>query len=237
MRLDKYLADTRSDLTRTAARDILAQGRVQVNGIIVRQPGFSLPANASVTLDGREITPQGPVYLMMHKPAGLITAREDAYSKTVFSILPQEFMVKDLCAVGRLDRDTTGLLLFTTNGQLAHRLISPRFIVEKTYVARVDGILKPEHILRMQEGIVLSDFTSRPAKLEIVAQDLGRLTVTEGKYHQVKRMFGALGCPVLSLHRERIGPVILDPSLSPGQVRSLTPEEVTSLLTLTGMTP
>lgn len=233
MRLDKYLSD--GGMSRSQARDAIARGRVRVDGVVAKGAGSPLPPGAQVTLDGEPVLPRGPLHLMMHKPQGVVTAREDRRLPTAFGLLPEALRVRDLSPVGRLDRDTTGLLLFTTNGQLAHRLISPRFAVEKSYLARVEGPLLPAHIDAMARGLSLSDFTARPAALTILEEDLGRLVIAEGKYHQVKRMFAALGCPVMSLHRERIGPVTLDLALVPGQFRPLAPEEYSALCALTGL--
>ncbi len=231
MRLDKYLSDT--GMGRAQARALILQGRVRVEDQTAARPGQAVAPGQRVTVDGRELAPPGPLHLMMNKPAGVVTAQEDSRFKTVFDLLPEACRRRGLCAVGRLDRDTTGLLLFTTDGQLAHRLISPRFTVEKSYLAWVEGRLTQEHVTRMAQGIALKDFTARPAKMEILEPNLARLTVTEGKYHQVKRMFGALGCPVTRLHRERVGPLTLDSALAPGQARPLTPEESAALCQLT----
>ena len=231
MRLDKYLSDT--GMGRAQARALILQGRVRVEDQTAARPGQAVAPGQRVTVDGRELAPPGPLHLMMNKPAGVVTAQEDSRFKTVFDLLPEACRRRGLCAVGRLDRDTTGLLLFTTDGQLAHRLISPRFTVEKSYLAWVEGRLTQEHVTRMAQGIALKDFTARPAKMEILEPNLARLTVTEGKYHQVKRMFGARGCPVTRLHRERVGPLTLDSALAPGQARPLTPEESAALCQLT----
>ena len=231
MRLDKYVSDT--GMGRARAREAIAQGRVEVDDQVVRAAGQALGPGARVKLDGQVLSAPGALHLMMNKPAGVVTAQADGRFETVFGLLPGCYRRRGLCAVGRLDRDTTGLLLLTQDGQLAHRLISPRFQVEKSYLARVEGVLTGEHVQRMAQGIALKDFTARPARLEILAPDLGRITVTEGKYHQVKRMFGALGCPVVELHRERVGPVSLDGALAPGQVRPLNPAEVRALCQIT----
>lgn len=233
MRLDKYLSD--SGLSRARAREAITAGRVRVNGEAVKSAGYILPAGARVFLDGAPVEPTGHLHIMLNKPSGVVTAQRDGRFQTVFDLLPENLTRRDLCAVGRLDRDTTGLLLLTTDGQLAHRLISPRFTVEKVYRARVAGALTREHVDIIARGVALSDFTARPARLEILEPDLGELTVTEGKYHQVKRMFGALGCPVEYLHRVRVGPLFLDEALKPGEARPLTHEEARALYKLTRM--
>ena len=175
------------------------------------------------------------MHLMLHKPAGLLTATTDARQKTVMDLLPEELKRRALGPVGRLDKDVTGLLLLTDDGQLAHRLISPKWTVEKVYLARVEGALDASDIQAFQAGIALSDFTARPARLEILEPDLGRLTITEGKFHQVKRMFAARGKPVLRLHRESVGGVSLDSALECGKFRPLTAEEEGALYALVRM--
>ncbi len=232
MRLDKYLGAM--GLSRSEARSAIARGRASVDGRVSTDAGFQVPEGARVALDGAVACQPGHVHLMMNKPSGVITAGSDARHRTVFDLLgAKERGLPGLCAVGRLDRDTTGLLLFTTDGQLAHRLISPRFTVEKVYLARVDGALGEAHVRAMAEGIKLKDFTAQPARLRIVEPDLGELTVTEGKYHQVKRMFGALGREVLALHRASVGGVALDAALAPGAVRALTTGEAALLYAIT----
>lgn len=234
MRLDKFLSA--QGLTRKQARTAIASGQVSVNGEVQGDPGFILdPISAQVLFQGRALGYQRHMHLMLHKPAGLLTATTDARQKTVMDLLPEELKRRALGPVGRLDKDVTGLLLLTDDGQLAHRLISPKWTVEKVYLARVEGALDTTDIQAFQAGIALSDFTARPARLEILEPDLGRLTITEGKFHQVKRMFAARGKPVLRLHRESVGGVSLDPALECGKFRPLTAEEEGALYALVRM--
>lgn len=236
MRLDKFL--TAAGVTRSEARERIRAGRVQVAETVVVKVDFPVPDGARVTLDGREIAYKSAAHLMLNKPAGCVTALSDKHFPTVFDCLPPEMRVRGLSAVGRLDRDVTGLLLFTTDGELAHRLISPKWTIEKIYRAEVSGHLLDEHIARMAEGLALSDFTARPARLRILFSgetSCGELTVTEGKFHQVKRMFEAVGCPVQRLERLSVGGVALDPALSAGQARLLTDEEIERLYALCGL--
>lgn len=234
MRLDKFLSA--QGLSRKQARAAIASGQVSVNGEVQGDPGFILdPISARVLFQGRALGYQRHMHLMLHKPAGLLTATTDARQKTVMDLLPEELRRRALGPVGRLDKDVTGLLLLTDDGQLAHRLISPKWTVEKVYLARVEGALDAADIQAFQEGIALSDFTARPARLEILEPDLGRLTITEGKFHQVKRMFAARGKPVLRLHRESVGGVSLDPALECGKFRPLTAEEEGALYALVRM--
>lgn len=234
MRLDKFLSA--QGLSRKQARAAIASGQVLVNGEVQGDPGFILdPISAQVLFQGRALGYQRHMHLMLHKPAGLLTATTDARQKTVMDLLPEELKRRALGPVGRLDKDVTGLLLLTDDGQLAHRLISPKWTVEKVYLARVEGALDAADIQAFQAGIALSDFTARPARLEILEPDLGRLTITEGKFHQVKRMFAARGKPVLRLHRESVGGVSLDPALECGKFRPLTAEEEGALYALVRM--
>lgn len=234
MRLDKFLSA--QGLSRKQARAAIASGQVSVNGEVQGDPGFILdPISAQVLFQGRALGYQRHMHLMLHKPAGLLTATTDARQKTVMDLLPEELKRRALGPVGRLDKDVTGLLLLTDDGQLAHRLISPKWTVEKVYLARVEGALDAADIQAFQAGIALSDFTARPARLEILEPDLGRLTITEGKFHQVKRMFAARGKPVLRLHRESVGGVSLDPALECGKFRPLTAEEEGALYALVRM--
>ena len=234
MRLDKFLSA--QGLSRKQARAAIASGQVLVNGEVQGDPGFILdPISAQVLFQGRALGYRRHMHLMLHKPAGLLTATTDAHQKTVMDLLPEELKRRALGPVGRLDKDVTGLLLLTDDGQLAHRLISPKWTVEKVYLARVEGALDASDIQAFQAGIALSDFTARPARLEILEPDLGRLTITEGKFHQVKRMFAARGKPVLRLHRESVGGVSLDPALECGKFRPLTAEEEIALYALVRM--
>lgn len=234
MRLDKFLSA--QGLSRKQARAAIASGQVLVNGEVQGDPGFILdPISAQVLFQGRALGYRRHMHLMLHKPAGLLTATTDARQKTVMDLLPEELKRRALGPVGRLDKDVTGLLLLTDDGQLAHRLISPKWTVEKVYLARVEGALDASDIQAFQAGIALSDFTARPARLEILEPDLGRLTITEGKFHQVKRMFAARGKPVLRLHRESVGGVSLDPALECGKFRPLTAEEEIALYALVRM--
>ena len=217
MRLDKAAA--LSGLTRTEARRAILAGRVKVKGESVRDAAAQVNPE-DVTVDGQGVQ-AGEVYIMIHKPAGVVTATEDRRLPTVADLLPDALRKRGPGPVGRLDRDVTGLVIMTTDGQLAHRLISPRWKAEKVYRARCEGRLTQGDVDRFTGGIELSDFTAKPAKLTIVEADdeesLADVTLTEGKFHQVKRMFAAVGHPLIALLRSRIGCVTLDPDLAPGE--------------------
>ena len=227
IRLDKLLADSGA-FTRSEARKCVRDGRVQVDGLTVRQPEAKFDADSvSVSVDGAALSCASLRYLMLHKPAGVLSATEDPRQETVLDLLPSPYRRMGLFPVGRLDKDTTGLLLLTNDGDFAHRVISPKKHVPKVYRAEVDGELDAADAAVFAEGLVLGDGTvCLPAKLELPTPGVGRVTVYEGKYHQVKRMFAARGKPVTALHREKIGALTLDPALPPGGVRELTPAEL-----------
>ena len=236
MRLDKAAALI--GLTRAQARKAIAAGRVRVRGDVVRN-GAAQVAPEDVTVDGAAVEAPGELYIMVNKPAGVVTATEDARLPTVAELLPEALRRRGPGPVGRLDRDVTGLVLMTTDGQLAHRLISPRWKAEKLYRARCEGRLGAREIEAFAAGVALSDFTARPARLQILSagdeESLAEVALTEGRFHQVKRMFAAVGHPLIALERRRIGCVTLDAALAPGACRPLTGEEVAGLRALCGM--
>lgn len=237
MRLDRFLT-LGGDCTRSGAKERLRQGRVAVNGRIVRDGAMAVePKRDEVALDGETLFYREELHIMLNKPAGVLTAADDPRRRTVLGLLPACCAALSCMPVGRLDLDTEGLLLLTTDGALAHRLLSPRRGVEKVYEAHLDGPLCPEDIAAFAEGLTLSDFVARPARLEILPPgDRARVTVCEGKFHQVKRMFVARGRTVLYLKRLSFGGLALDESLAPGQWRELTEDEMNLLRTAAGET-
>ena len=230
MRLDKAVA--LAGLTRSEARKAIAAGRVWVDGQPARDNAMQVTPE-QVRVDGAAPAAAGELYIMVNKPAGVITATEDRSLPTVLDLLPEPLRRRAPGPVGRLDRDVTGLVLLTTDGQLAHRLISPRWKAEKLYRARCEGRLTGEDAAAFAAGVQLSDFTARPARLEILEAgddtSLADVALTEGKFHEVKRMFAAVGHPLVSLRRLRIGPLALDEGLPEGGFRALRPEEVAAL--------
>ena len=234
MRLDKLLSRL-GEASRSECKVLLKAGRVKVNGEACREGAFSVPEGALVTLDGRPLDTRLTRHVMLYKPAGVLTAREDKNQRTVMDLLPPVYTALECMPVGRLDKDTTGLLLLTTDGELGHRLISPARHVDKVYEARVDGTLSELDVQAFAAGIPLKDFTALPARLEILSPDLGRVTVREGKFHQVKRMFAAVGKPVTELRRIRFGPLALDHAQQPGAYRELTENEITALYRAAGL--
>ena len=227
IRLDKYLCDL-GRAGRSECRRIIRSGRVSVDGAAVTAPETKIdPRAAIVTLDGEKLVWTEHRYYMMNKPAGVLTATEDRRKKTVLDLLPEELRRMGLFPVGRLDRDTRGLLLLTDDGDFAHRVISPKFAVEKMYDASVGGELDERDIAAFAEGLVLGDGTKcRPARLEILGECRCLVTVTEGKYHQVKRMLASRGAPVTALKRLSIGALRLPEGLAEGALVPLGEEDL-----------
>ena len=226
-RLDKLLSLS-GKYSRSEARTLIRAGRVEVGGSVERRPEMKFDADsACVFVDGEALDCAEKRYFMLHKPAGVLSATEDLRQETVLDLLPAAYRNMGLFPVGRLDKDTTGLLLLTNDGDFAHRVISPKKHVPKVYRAELDGSPDETDVAAFARGIVLADGTKcLPAKLELPLPGVGRVTVYEGKYHQVKRMFAACGKPVIALHRESVGGLCLDPALGPGQFRALMPDEL-----------
>ena len=229
-RLDKFLCDCGVG-TRSQVKSILKAGRVTVDGKPERDNGRKVdPAKQQICLDGETLTATGRVVVMLNKPAGYVTATEDARDKTVMELLPQEYKHLQLRPVGRLDKATEGLLLFTNDGDLLHCLISPKKEVPKIYYARHEGTATEEDVTHFQQGLVLADGTEcLPAKLEPLGAGESLITVCEGKYHQVRRMMASRGMHVEYLERRQEGPLVLG-DLPRGQVRQLTENEISRLL-------
>lgn len=231
MRLDKYLSD-RNAGTRKEIREAVRAGRVAVDGVTAADPGMQLKGGETVSFDGRALDKAAHVYYMMHKPAGVVTAVRDARHQTVIDLMGADAR-KDLFPVGRLDLDTTGLLLLTNDGAFDHALMSPKRHVPKMYEALVSGQVEAALIDVFAAGVDLGDFRALPAALEILSSGETsevRLTIHEGKFHQVKRMFLAAGHEVLRLTRIRIGNLPLDETLEEGAYRPLREEEIALLL-------
>lgn len=231
MRLDGFIAKA-TGLSRKDAKRAIGQGRVQVAGSPCRQAAHAVAADDTVTLDDRELNAPTARYLMLHKPAGVVSATvgEDRHP-SVLSLLPAQWQ-RDLHPVGRLDQDTTGLLLLTTDGQWSHRITAPRHRCPKTYRVTLAEPLTASALAQLREGLRLrNDPTpTAPAEAEAVDTHCLDLTLREGRYHQVKRMLAAVGNRVVALHRTRIGDLVLDPELAPGEFRALTDSEIDGFL-------
>ena len=235
MRLDKFLVDCGVG-SRTEVKQLLKQKKIAVNGKKETAGKLQIdPAKDQVTFMGENLVHETFVYYLLHKPAGVISATEDDHHQTVLDLLDETARQKEVFPVGRLDIDTHGLLLLTNNGKLAHAMLSPKKHVSKVYRAHVAGIMDEADVARFEAGIALKDFTTLPARLQILevdetsASSYVEIEIAEGKFHQVKRMFEAVGCRVVYLKRLSMGSLRLDESLAPGAYRRLTEEEISKL--------
>ena len=232
-RLDRWLS-LLGICSRSEGKILIRKGEIRVNGLTLRDPGTNVETETdSLMVWGKLVDGRINRHVMLHKPAGLLTAARDRKQPTVMDLLPPVFASIGCMPVGRLDKDTTGLLILTCDGELNHRLLAPDRHVEKVYAARVTGCLGEEEVQAFLRGLNLSGFTTLPARLEILEAgengSLGQVTIREGKFHQVKRMFAATGHEVLSLHRLRFGPLLLPDDLPEGAWRELKVEEVQKL--------
>ncbi len=232
-RLDKFLADAGLG-TRSEVKRMLKGGLVSVNGAAVKDPAVKIDAGSDVIeYRGERVAFEEHRYYMLNKPDGVVSATEDRNEPTVLSLL-KDVNTKDLFPVGRLDKDTEGLLFITDDGELAHKLLSPKFHVDKTYHVTAEGIITDDDIRRLEEGVDIGEKAlTLPAKAEMIGsgQDVSEvlLTIHEGKYHQVKRMFEVIGKPVVHLKRISFGSLKLDEKLAPGEFRRLEDEEIKAL--------
>ena len=235
-RLDKLLAGT-GKWSRREVKALVRQGLVRVDGRLAASAEDKLdPAVAVVTVAGETVALHRFTYVMLHKPAGVLTATEDRKQPTVLDLLPPELRRIGLAPVGRLDKDTEGLLLLTNDGELAHRLLSPKYHVDKRYLARVDGELSAADAEAFARGMTLGGgLECLPAGLELLPGHACIVTLREGKFHQVKRMLAARGAPVLYLKRLSMGPRVLEDSLAAGAYRLLRAEEISALYRVCGL--
>ncbi len=234
LRLDKYLSDMKTG-TRSQVKEYIRKGRVRIDGRIVRSPEYKVDtASQRVHLDNQEVGYTDMEYYMLNKPAGVLTATTDRHARTVLDLM--NVRRKDLFPVGRLDKDTEGLLLITNDGALAHSLLSPKKHVDKVYYAKVSGIIREDTVKAFSDGLKIDDdFTAMPAVLEIMEYDEKNnltevnVTIREGKFHQIKRMFESVGSEVVYLKRLSMGTLQLDEALEAGEYRELTSSELEAL--------
>lgn len=229
MRLDKFISES-THLSRSLAKKALHRGEVTVDGQVIKDGSFKLNDSQKVCLDGEPISLIGPRFIMLHKPVDTLCSTVDEVYPSVLNLLELPHK-EDLHIAGRLDADTTGLVLITSDGQWSHRVTSPKRECGKTYLVQLADPLKEEWVEQFATGLALrnEDGLTKPAKLELLGSHEARLTITEGKYHQVKRMFAAVGNKVVGLHRESIGEIVLDDSLTEGEWRYLTEDEIASI--------
>lgn len=228
-RLDKILA-SQSTASRTEVQKIIASGQVSINGEICRKKERKLdPESDIITINGKNLSFSEHIYIMLNKPKGVLSASEDKSAETVIDLIPDSIKRKNLFPAGRLDKDTEGLLIITDDGDFAHKMLAPKNHVYKVYHAVIDGHITEREIKLFNDGIVFADgFKCLPAKLSVIGngeKQLCEVTICEGKFHQVKKMFLAVGCTVLELKRVKIGALTLDGRLKAGQCRLMPPEE------------
>ncbi len=229
-RLDKILA-SQGTLSRRDVKDLIKKGLVTVNGKVVKDSSQKIDENSDVvTVNGDEVVLKKHIYIMMNKPQGVISASDGKDEKTVVDLVPDALFRKGLFPAGRLDKDTTGFVLITDDGDFAHKILSPKNHIFKTYIAGLEHDLTDSDVKMLENGITLGDGTVlKEAKVEIMQTGdtpFVKIMICEGKYHQVKRMFAAAGNKVVSLHRSKMGNLELDSTLKPGECREITAEEL-----------
>ncbi|MBE6769272.1 MAG: rRNA pseudouridine synthase [Ruminococcaceae bacterium] len=231
IRIDKMLSNV-TNISRSEIKRFIKRGEVTVNGRVVKTADEKIdPESSEVKLKGQTIGYDEFVYIMLNKPKGILSASNDKSRKTVVDLVPDYMKRQKLFPVGRLDKDTTGLIIITNDGEYAHKIISPKNKTGKVYIARLDGELKEDLISEFKNGVVLADGTKcRPANLEILESNVARLTLFDGKYHEVKRMFGVFGLGVNELHRQAIGKLILPETLKSGECILMSAKDVEKTL-------
>lgn len=229
-RLDKAIA-MQGSLSRSEVKTLIRKGAVTVNGQVVKNADFGVDFDSdTVAVQGKELSLRTHIYLMLNKPKGVVSASEDKHLPTVVDLVPKELWRKGLFPAGRLDKDTTGFVLITDDGEFAHDILSPKKHISKTYHALVNGEITEEMIDGFEKGVTIGEDFTLPASLKRISSDeqgsWGEVILKEGMYHQIKRMFGAYGLKVLELKRVQMGKLPLDPNLEEGKCRELTAEEL-----------
>ena len=225
-RLDKVISN-QTGYSRKDIKELIRKKRVTVNNEIAAKPELKVdPAMDRVSVDGQEISVQKFVYLMLNKPKGYISATEDRSQQTVLDLVPEEYLHRNLFPAGRLDKDTTGLMLITDDGDFAHNILAPKKHVSKTYNVTIDIPMTEEMVTGFRDGVKLNDGECKAAGLTITGEHTGIVVLTEGRYHQIKRMFGCYGAKVTELERIAMGNLQLPADLEPGQTREFTEEEL-----------
>lgn len=225
MRLDKFVSDA-IGITRKDSKNLIKKGLVAVNGEIIKDVGANVSDSDELIVEGKRAEYKKFIYLMMNKPQGYISATDDKRQKTVLDLLPENFSRYDLFPAGRLDIDTEGFLLLTNDGQTAHNLLSPSKKVGKEYFARLEKPLSHKDALTIEQGVDIGGYVTKPSRIDQKSDTECVITIVEGKFHQVKKMFEAVGNKVIYLKRISFASLPLDPSLSLGEYRHLTDEEI-----------
>ena len=230
-RLDKIIA-SQTEYSRKDVKYLALNKKLTVNGEIVRRSDIKVdPEKDEIAINGKPMLVKKYVYLILNKPEGYISATEDKSQATVLELIPEEFKCREVFPVGRLDKDTTGLMILSDDGEFAHNILAPKKHVEKEYEVTVDIKVTEEMKKGFLEGVDLNDGVCKTAILEITGDYTANVTLTEGRYHQIKRMFGCFGAKVVKLHRTRMGKLVLPNDLEVGDSRELTEEEIKLLTT------
>ena len=225
-RIDKVISN-QTGYSRKEIKELIRKKRVTVNGEIAAKPELKVdPAADRISVDGQEISIQKFVYLMLNKPKGYISATEDRSAQTVLDLVPEEYLHRNLFPAGRLDKDTTGLMLITDDGDFAHNILAPKKHISKTYNVTIDIPMTQEMVNGFRDGVELNDGVCKASSLTITGEHTGIVVLTEGRYHQIKRMFGCYGAKVTGLKRIAMGNLQLPADLEPGQAREFTEEEL-----------
>ncbi len=228
-RIDKIIA-SQGLYSRSDVKYLVSRKRVAIDGEVVRSSSQKAdPEKNVITIDGKPLTVKKQIYLMLHKPKGYVSATEDKEHQTVLALVPPEWKGRDLFPAGRLDKDTTGLMIITDDGVLAHNILSPRKHVQKVYGVELDIPVTEEMQKGFAAGVELNDGLCKEAKLVITGEKTAEVTLKEGRYHQIKRMFGCYGAKVMELHRIAMGDLYLPDDLAEGDCRELTEEELKKL--------
>ena len=226
MRLDKFISSN-SSYSRNEIRLAARRGKICVNGKIEKHFDAQVNSEDKITIYDNEICEIGNIYFILNKPKGVLSASTDAKKQTVIDLIPSEYKHLDLFPVGRLDKDTTGLLIITNNGDFAHKAISPKYNIPKCYLVELDGEVNESLVPKFKDGVILADGTCcKPAELEILKNNSALLTITEGKFHQVKRMFGVFGLGVNNLHRVSVGELQIPNQLKVGECVEISEAEI-----------
>ncbi len=225
-RLDKIISN-QTGYSRKEIKELIRKKRVTVNSDVAVKPELKVdPDMDRIAVDGQEISVQKFVYLMLNKPKGYISATEDRSQQTVLDLVPEEYLHRNLFPAGRLDKDTTGLMLITDDGDFAHNILAPKKHISKTYNVTIDIPMSEDMVSGFRDGVELNDGICKASSLTITGEHTGIVVLTEGRYHQIKRMFGCYGAKVTELHRVAMGNLHLPADLEPGQTREFTKEEL-----------
>lgn len=228
-RIDKIIA-SQGGYSRSEVKKLIQQKKIKVNGEIITSPNIKIDtANAKILIDNEALTIKEHIYLMLNKPEGYVSATKDGKDKTVLDLVPDEYKSREVFPAGRLDKNTTGLMIITDDGQMAHNILAPKKHISKKYEVTIDIPVTEEMRNGFKDGVDLIDGKCKSSDMVITGQYTAEVILTEGRYHQIKRMFGCYGAKVTKLHRTQMGKLELPKDLAPGKTRELTPEELEKL--------